>query len=845
MRLTLAMNLLGLKYDHPEFLWRLILTLETWLSFAAAGAGHGIFSVACASLLAPQLRRRVVTNDVINGNTSLILIIPTLITAVGTLNSLSCRVSRDYQLHYGKAPSFSQLLLLETLRLGSSFFSSVFLLKHPTIIFLPLHFLVPEPSALLFASYAGLLLFVLCRYPPELNVISSHSFTIPKYVARMAGRYFQLRMLLAKEMMAPAILKPLSLDDPNTPTTYKYAAILTQRTIRLLRLDSTQGTVSCTLETMKLDDAPPFWAVSYVWGSEENGQLLKIDGSSTSDAGYIQITSNCAEAIKSLIPMGVRYLWIDAVCINQRDTREKEVQIPLMRHIYPQASLVVGYLNTDSKLSVGLLIHRMIQSLTDGKKFSMDSGGSFLHYRALSEVFKHQYFQRAWIMPEMVLAKSLLLIHGMDCINLDHLIMISSEQYEDRFSPDGRGGELLLKSSLMLDDQDAWKIQEYHTFILGITEFRERSPAIEKLRLSIREKDPSQRLTIAQIVDHNLLLQAKYPRDRVYAILSLATDSTVPELQPNYSPTVSDKEIFTRISWHYLQDGNRLNLFLSSGLASEFGYKGGSRTPGLPSWVYDFAFGPARELRSNNWAANLERKRKVSLICRLSPEYLSIRGMILDRVAFATSPQVQTAEFVEQARGGTATTKQELLMKAAISLLDEVQGMVEKYVPDPYPGQVKREEAYWRAMVMDRFCDQTPAPPEAEAFFMWYQGVMRQMRTDPTAALSMYGPQGPLGIFKLNEKWPDGMKSIVETMIRIWMPYSFVILDSGYMGWSPCGVQARDVFCLFDGCIVPFILRPTAGADTFSLWGDGYIHGLMPGQQPGVESGVKQWLKLI
>jgi len=50
---------------------------------------------------------------------------------------------------------------------------------------------------------------------------------------------------------------------------------------------------------------------------------------------------------------------------------------------------------------------------------------------------------------------------------------------------------------------------------------------------------------------------------------------------------------------------------------------------------------------------------------------------------------------------------------------------------------------------------------------------------------------------------------------------------------------------LFDGCIVPFILRPTAGADTFSLWGDGYIHGLMPGQQPGVESGVKQWLKLI
>ena len=25
-----------------------------------------------------------------------------------------------------------------------------------------------------------------------------------------------------------------------------------------------------------------------------------------------------------------------------------------------------------------------------------------------------------------------------------------------------------------------------------------------------------------------------------------------------------------------------------------------------------------------------------------------------------------------------------------------------------------------------------------------------------------------------------------------------------YMGWAPHGVQAGDVFCLFDGCIVPF-----------------------------------------
>jgi hypothetical protein len=89
-----------------------------------------------------------------------------------------------------------------------------------------------------------------------------------------------------------------------------------------------------------------------------------------------------------------------------------------------------------------------------------------------------------------------------------------------------------------------------------------------------------------------------------------------------------------------------------------------------------------------------------------------------------------------------------------------------------------------------------------------------------------------------------GTDSIVDSVAKIWIPYTFVILESGYMGWSPHGLQVGDVFCLFDGYIVPFVLRPSADEDTFSLWGDGYVHGFMPVQKLRTEGKSKEF-KLV
>lgn len=64
------------------------------------------------------------------------------------------------------------------------------------------------------------------------------------------------------------------------------------------------------------------------------------------------------------------------------------------------------------------------------------------------------------------------------------------------------------------------------------------------------------------------------------------------------------------------------------------------------------------------------------------------------------------------------------------------------------------------------------------------------------------------------------------------------------MGWAPHGARAGDVAVLLEGCIVPFVLRPTDEGRRYMLSGDRYVHGFMPGQQPGVEGMSKQWFEI-
>ncbi|XWW96149.1 hypothetical protein V2A60_004121 [Cordyceps javanica] len=122
--------------------------------------------------------------------------------------------------------------------------------------------------------------------------------------------------------------------------------------IRLASVENaSDGTISCQLETVSLRDEPLYGALSYVWGDQSVKETILVNGQEVS------VTVNLAAALQKLggyweIAHKERgsppfRIWIDALCINQKDAEEKIRQIQLMGYIYYHADPVFAWLGTD------------------------------------------------------------------------------------------------------------------------------------------------------------------------------------------------------------------------------------------------------------------------------------------------------------------------------------------------------------------------------------------------------------------------------------------------------------------------------------------------------------------
>ena len=117
--------------------------------------------------------------------------------------------------------------------------------------------------------------------------------------------------------------------------------------IRLLKPANPDDGLSWTIEIASIDAASlEFDALSYTWGSQSqtfpiacNGLAMRVHHNLHTTLPYLARRSG---------NWATRPIWVDAVCINQADNDEKQVQIRLMNTLYRRAKKVWVWLGCAS-----------------------------------------------------------------------------------------------------------------------------------------------------------------------------------------------------------------------------------------------------------------------------------------------------------------------------------------------------------------------------------------------------------------------------------------------------------------------------------------------------------------
>ncbi|KAL6797223.1 heterokaryon incompatibility domain-containing protein, partial [Trichoderma sp. SZMC 28013] len=126
---------------------------------------------------------------------------------------------------------------------------------------------------------------------------------------------------------------------------YTFTDLETTRHIRLLTLlpGEYDASLLCTISEFPLDQSPDYEALSYAWGApdapDEVRPSLSLNGQ------RFDISDTLEQALRRLRRPDIpRIMWIDRVCINQRNKDERNAQVAIMPDIYRGAMRVVAWI---------------------------------------------------------------------------------------------------------------------------------------------------------------------------------------------------------------------------------------------------------------------------------------------------------------------------------------------------------------------------------------------------------------------------------------------------------------------------------------------------------------------
>ncbi|MCJ1403907.1 hypothetical protein MMC11_007130 [Xylographa trunciseda] len=240
--------------------------------------------------------------------------------------------------------------------------------------------------------------------------------------------------------------------------------------------------VAAISSTGPTDESLCYEAVSYVWGAETPTHEILING------WPVMVRENLWQFLKhTRCSDESAVYWVDALCINQKDTNERNNQVQFMGTIYRAATRVLVWLGRAFQDSDLVMDFIRTGSSSESPDYELKVVRKAVQYWA-----NRDYWFRTWIIQEFLLAKDIRLLCGEEIVDWSHI---------ERFCRTA-------------DDEN----------IRSCWSGCEKSRPFSLFRQRIRGLHGDTSLT--QLLINNQTSHCMDPRDKVYSMINLASDCT-------------------------------------------------------------------------------------------------------------------------------------------------------------------------------------------------------------------------------------------------------------------------------------------------------------------------------
>lgn len=187
---------------------------------------------------------------------------------------------------------------------------------------------------------------------------------------------------------------------------FKYTPLKRSREIRLVVLEKGSGEepIHCQVFNTEFNKSTHYEALSYEWGPRSSPRReIYVNG-----LPY-EVRKNLYDALMHFRRSNwERVLWVDRLCINQKDLTEKKHQLPMMGQIYHQAWDVLGWLGLAGESSDLAISHIRRIGLVGNVDFLNDEKNPCEDkMKAIAALCNRSYWQRIWIVQELRLARQI------------------------------------------------------------------------------------------------------------------------------------------------------------------------------------------------------------------------------------------------------------------------------------------------------------------------------------------------------------------------------------------------------------------------------------------------------